>query len=299
MGLAGVKKNTRIQLDPRNTRWADDTSRTGYRLLAAQGWVPGSGLGGSVAGRTDNIRQRFRDVDDVAGLGCAPAHAQEWSGLQAFNDIFTRVNAGTPPPKDAADDDRPISFVKMAKFADGSGRAGLRARFVLGETYTSEMSKRTFYKQLGLKEGPSPAAGKSSPVAVQTETQHGETEKELKQRLKAERKLRKAARAERREARAAKRAAKDAGSKVLKKDKKKKNLKTTEERMVLEDDDDSSVARVSPVPATVSGTETPTSGASTPTVHGRFAHRAKYQRAKQGGRLDAVQLAQVLGVRST
>ncbi|GAA5980677.1 hypothetical protein JCM10908_001730 [Rhodotorula pacifica] len=42
MGLAGASKKQRIQDDPRNLRWAQDTSAPGFRLLASMGWNPES-----------------------------------------------------------------------------------------------------------------------------------------------------------------------------------------------------------------------------------------------------------------
>lgn len=42
MGLSGAKAKQRIQDDPRNLRWAQDTSAPGYRLLASMGWDPAS-----------------------------------------------------------------------------------------------------------------------------------------------------------------------------------------------------------------------------------------------------------------
>ncbi|GAA5821820.1 hypothetical protein JCM10212_003231 [Sporobolomyces blumeae] len=42
MGLSGATKKQRIQDDPRNLRWAQDTSAPGFRLLASMGWDPTS-----------------------------------------------------------------------------------------------------------------------------------------------------------------------------------------------------------------------------------------------------------------
>ncbi|BGP04741.1 hypothetical protein JCM10049v2_000543 [Rhodotorula toruloides] len=42
MGLSGATKKQRIQDDPRNLRWATDTSAPGFRLLASMGWNPDS-----------------------------------------------------------------------------------------------------------------------------------------------------------------------------------------------------------------------------------------------------------------
>lgn len=40
MGLSGNTRKTKIPDDPRNTKWANDTSAPGFRLLASMGWTP-------------------------------------------------------------------------------------------------------------------------------------------------------------------------------------------------------------------------------------------------------------------
>ncbi|KAL8280971.1 hypothetical protein RQP46_006650 [Phenoliferia psychrophenolica] len=40
MGLSGTKQKQRIPDDPRNTKWANDTSAPGFRLLSSMGWTP-------------------------------------------------------------------------------------------------------------------------------------------------------------------------------------------------------------------------------------------------------------------
>ena len=226
MGLAGVKKVTRIGADPRNTKWSNNENGVGHKLLMAQGWTPGSGLGDSMEGRTVNIKTSYKD--DNSGIGCTPQHSQEWSGLNAFNDIFTRIN-NMAPGEAAEAQDKGLRNQDRVVFMDTKGeRIGLDARFVLGGTYTSDLSR---IKEL-------------------TKTISRKEEKAMR---KAEKQTRRAVRAEKKAIKAAKKA-----------------LKTKKAEEVS-----------APRP-----------------IHGRFASRAKYQRAKLGSRMDAAQLAEILGVKA-
>jgi Pin2-interacting protein X1 len=42
MGLSGNTRKTKIPDDPRNTKWANDVSAPGFRLLSSMGWTPAS-----------------------------------------------------------------------------------------------------------------------------------------------------------------------------------------------------------------------------------------------------------------
>lgn len=181
-------------------------------------------------GRTINVKTTYKD--DNAGIGCTPQHAQEWSGLSAFNDIFTRINSvgadHVAPIQDTGlrDTDR-VLFINTDQ-----QKVGLDVRFVKGETYTSDLSKHAYLESLGITIS--------------------------KEQRKLDKAARKAARAEKRE--------------LKKKSKRRKEVPTA-------------VVIPPPTPS-----ERP--------VHGRFASRAKYQRAKLGSRMDATQLAEILGVKA-
>ncbi|CCG82852.1 Protein pxr1 [Taphrina deformans PYCC 5710] len=259
MGLAGVKKSTRIGVDPRNTKWINNENGVGHRLLAAQGWTPGQGLGDSMKGRTVNIKTTYKD--DTAGIGCTPQHSQEWAGLGAFNDIFARINSG-----EIAQDisDPGLKNKDRVLFMETKPRReGLDIRFVKGETFTSELSKAKFLESLGVGLG----QARSTP-----------SEKEQKRLRKKEKALRK-------ERRAAKKAAKALKKESSSKSRKQDRSKTATPSSSSEDE----VIDPSPVVVVVPPAAKP---------HGRFASRAKYQRAKLGSRMDASQLAEILGVKA-
>lgn len=271
MGLAGVKKSTKIGLDPRNTKWINNENGVGHKLLAAQGWTPGQGLGDSMKGRVVNIKTTYKD--DTAGIGCTPQHAQEWSGLSAFNDIFARINndeiVAEVTDQGLRNKDRVIYMETKEK------RIGLDVRFVKGETFTSELSKAKFLESLGLGVG-------SQTVPM--------TEKDRK-------KAKKAAKLARREEKAARKARKK--SSKDKEPRKKSSSKPEERASSLESDTDDAESTSRTRALQGSQIEMPAAVViPARPVHGRFASRAKYQRAKLGGRMDAAQLAEILGVKA-
>lgn len=262
MGLAGVKKSTRIGLDPRNTKWINNENGIGHKLLAAQGWTPGQGLGDSMKGRTVNIKTTYKD--NTAGIGCSAQHAQEWSGLSAFNDIFTRINndeIGTSLHSDPGlkNKDRVIFMETKSK------PIGLDARFVKGEVFTSEMSKAEFLESLGVR------------------TIEGTLDSREAKRLKKAAKL----------ARRAKRAQKELQRRLKETEKNAKKSRKAERKAdtPVHPPTSESAPEVSNLPSNPVITTRP--------VHGRFASRAKYQKAKLGSRLDAAQLAEILGIKQS
>lgn len=272
MGLAGVKKTTKIGIDPRNTKWINNENGVGHKLLAAQGWVPGQGLGDSMKGRTVNIKTTYKD--DTSGIGCTPQHAQEWSGLGAFNDIFARINnedlSSEVSDPGLKNPDRVVFMETKEK------RIGLDVRFVKGETFTSELSKAKFLESLGVAVGTQPRVL---------------TEKEQRKAKKSAKQARKLEKAAKREARAQKKSSKKNSSKTSKAPRDENSTETDQQST----SSPRKTRKAADAPAAVI---IPPAEPSTRPVHGRFASRAKYQKAKLGSRMDAAQLAQILGVKA-
>lgn len=262
MGLAGVKKSTRIGVDPRNTKWINNENGIGHKLLAAQGWAPGQGLGDSMKGRVFNIKTTYKD--DSAGIGCSPQHSQEWSGLGAFNDIFARINSGEPAPDGPGS--QPKNKDRVVFMETKQKRVGLDIRFVKGETFTSDLSKAKFLESLGI------GIGQAEPTLSEKE------QRKLKKQEKAARKL---VRATRRSDRALLKQQKDKSKTSRSKD---SSIQTSPQSSEEDVDELETTPAVVVIPAA--------------RAHGRFASRAKYQRAKLGSRMDAAQLAEILGVKA-
>lgn len=288
MGLAGVKKSNKIGLDPRNTKWINNQDGVGHKLLMAQGWTPGSGLGDSMVGRTINIKTTYKD--DTAGIGCTPQHAQEWSGLGSFDDIFTRINSVNAdyvaPVLDAGLKDK-----DKVTYMDIKGpRIGLDVRFVRGETYTSDLSKAHFLEALGISIGHQDSSERSAEKTQKKKKKRKREESKTCDDDKLEKKAKKLEKAARKAKRAEKRRLKELSKPEL-------SSSSSPRRKVSSGSvcSSSTASADEDVPTVV---VIPPSQPTTRPVHGRFASRAKYQRAKLGSRMDAAQLAEILGVKA-
>lgn len=93
MGLAGTKVKQRFGLDPRNTNWANDTSRFGHQYMQKLGWEQGQGLGLVQHAMTTHVKVTIRG--DNEGLGARLAKKQKKDGIEqgdAFGlDLFQRL----------------------------------------------------------------------------------------------------------------------------------------------------------------------------------------------------------------
>ncbi|KAF2710470.1 hypothetical protein K504DRAFT_476429 [Pleomassaria siparia CBS 279.74] len=99
MGLAGPKNRTRISNDPQNTHWAKNTDRFGHRILASQGWTPGSSLGAENAAHASHYTAashshiRVLLKEDTLGLGAKRGSGKaENFGLTELESVLGRLN---------------------------------------------------------------------------------------------------------------------------------------------------------------------------------------------------------------
>ncbi|KAK0100249.1 telomerase inhibitor [Cadophora gregata f. sp. sojae] len=101
MGLAGEKKRMKLSHDPNNTKWTNDTSSFGLKIMTSQGWQPGQYLGAKDAAHAEfhtaaNVSHiRVAIKDDNLGLGAkigtGVGHG-ECTGLDAFKNLLGRLN---------------------------------------------------------------------------------------------------------------------------------------------------------------------------------------------------------------
>ncbi|EPX72824.1 ribosome biogenesis protein [Schizosaccharomyces octosporus yFS286] len=140
MGLAGNKVKQQIGADPRNSRWAKNKDRKGFKLLASYGWQDGNGLGQQQHGRVHNIKVALKD--DTLGIGAKPSNDTEWSGLGEFNAIFGRLNGDENAYGMSAEKAKHRKQLDQRKDAESKNLRSLELarRFVLGGTFTSEFS---------------------------------------------------------------------------------------------------------------------------------------------------------------
>ncbi|EEB07657.2 ribosome biogenesis protein [Schizosaccharomyces japonicus yFS275] len=142
MGLAGEPKvRQQIYADPRNTAWANNTGRLGYKLLSSFGWTEGAGLGQSLHGQVQNIKVLVKD--DTLGIGAKASNDLEWSGLGEFNAIFGRLNNDSSAfgvSQETLKVQR-VQDEKLDAKKKNLNSVALARRFVLGGTFTSEFAE--------------------------------------------------------------------------------------------------------------------------------------------------------------
>ncbi|EKD17266.1 uncharacterized protein L3040_008911 [Drepanopeziza brunnea f. sp. 'multigermtubi'] len=101
MGLAGVKKRMKLSHDPNNTKWTNDSTSFGLKMMTAQGWTPGQYLGAKdaahaefhTAANASHIRVAIKDDNLGLGakIGTGVGHG-ECTGLDAFKNLLGRLN---------------------------------------------------------------------------------------------------------------------------------------------------------------------------------------------------------------
>ncbi|PBP25786.1 putative Protein PXR1 [Diplocarpon rosae] len=101
MGLAGEKKRMKLSHDPNNTKWTNDSTSFGLKMMTAQGWQPGQYLGVKdaahaefhTAANSSHIRVSIKDDNLGLGakIGTGVGHG-ECTGLDAFKNLLGRLN---------------------------------------------------------------------------------------------------------------------------------------------------------------------------------------------------------------
>ncbi|CAI8036227.1 PIN2/TERF1-interacting telomerase inhibitor 1 [Geodia barretti] len=90
--LAEKKYKQKWSEDPRNSRWSEDRSRFGYRMLERMGWSEGKGLGKDLAGKTEHVKVSKRS--DTSGVGYVRGRDEEWIEHQeSFDQLLASLNA--------------------------------------------------------------------------------------------------------------------------------------------------------------------------------------------------------------
>ncbi|KAL6049919.1 PIN2/TERF1-interacting telomerase inhibitor 1 isoform X1 [Balamuthia mandrillaris] len=78
--------------DPRNTLWANDTSKFGYKMLQRMGWSEGKGLGLNEDGQTEHIKVKKKDNTEGIGVDHAASSRAWLSNSDAFCQILQNLN---------------------------------------------------------------------------------------------------------------------------------------------------------------------------------------------------------------
>lgn len=99
--LTDYFRRMKLSHDPNNTKWTNDTSSFGLKIMTSQGWEPGQYLGAKdashaefhTAANASHIRVAIKD--DTLGIGAkigsGVGHG-ECTGLDAFKDLLGRLN---------------------------------------------------------------------------------------------------------------------------------------------------------------------------------------------------------------
>ncbi|GAB7358277.1 hypothetical protein MBLNU230_g0427t1 [Neophaeotheca triangularis] len=99
MGLGAPKKRSKLSHDPNNTAWSNNDANFGHRMLAKQGWKPGTLLGAENAAQKEHLTAasqshiRVMLRQDNAGLGAdRKKQNAETFGLNLFSGVLGRLN---------------------------------------------------------------------------------------------------------------------------------------------------------------------------------------------------------------
>lgn len=102
MGLAEPKRRLKMSKDPNNTKWTNDTTSFGHKIMTSQGWAPGQYLGAQDAPHaefhTEANASHIRVIvkDDNLGIGAKKGSGVdqgECVGLDVFQTLLGRLNA--------------------------------------------------------------------------------------------------------------------------------------------------------------------------------------------------------------
>ena len=92
MGLSQPKQRQRIDKDPRNKKWSDDSNRIGLKLLSKMGWSEGNGLGANQCGIKTNIKATMKT--DTMGIGAIRNSQDNWlENAFGFDDMLKNYSA--------------------------------------------------------------------------------------------------------------------------------------------------------------------------------------------------------------
>jgi len=85
----------KVNLDPNNKFWVNDTEKFGYRMMMKMGWAPGKGLGVNEDGQTKHVAVKVKN--DKLGVGVEPT-SENWLSAcheydKALASLTTLTNA--------------------------------------------------------------------------------------------------------------------------------------------------------------------------------------------------------------
>lgn len=131
-----ISSKIKISHDPNNTRWTNDTSSFGHKIMTSQGWQPGQYLGAKdaahaefhTAANASHIRVSIKDDNLGLGakIGSGVGHG-ECTGLDAFKNLLGRLNG--KDEDEIAKEQKSRDDLRVAKYSE---RKWGSTRFVSG-----------------------------------------------------------------------------------------------------------------------------------------------------------------------
>lgn len=217
MGLAGRREKQVITLDPRNTKWANDTSNPGHRLLANMGWKAADGTGSDAsASESDSKRpktglmahestKRLRKIP-------IPKSGNEGIGYRPNTGAAANVASGALPGSGAGGS---MSSAASSVFSRLGSKAALQfvsagaSKEVINKAKTEGGEFAGLLQRLNAAAAAATASTSASPSPASEIAEGGENEEDQQAETKEQRRERRRKRkAEREEQRAAKKARK-------------------------------------------------------------------------------------------
>ncbi|KAK7738473.1 telomerase inhibitor [Cytospora paraplurivora] len=226
MGLAGQKNKRKWAKDPNNTAWSRNTDTFGHKIMRSQGWAPGDYLGAKDASHSEYFgsanASHIRAVvkDDNMGLGARRNQGDECTGLDALQDLLSRLNGRADEA--VAEDRRKREDTRMSQYL--ARRLGT-IRFVYGGLLVGDKVQELADSMEGKEQGAARVPGQDGvPAAGASEEESSEEDEEEEEKSK------------KKEKKSKKRKAEEDGEGESKKQKKSRKRKT-------DDDEDSKSKR--------------------------------------------------------
>ncbi|TPX33534.1 hypothetical protein SeMB42_g07465 [Synchytrium endobioticum] len=91
MGLSEKKKKHRYGPNPQGSRWFQDKTKKGQKMLEKMGWKEGSGLGANEDGIKEHISVKFKS--DRIGIGADKRSSENWlENTFAYSELLASLN---------------------------------------------------------------------------------------------------------------------------------------------------------------------------------------------------------------
>lgn len=321
--------------DPNNTFWSRNTDTFGHKILRSQGWEPGQYLGAENASHSEyygaanasHIRAVLKD--DSLGLGAKRNQGDECTGLDALQDLLSRLNGKSE--ESLGEEQKKREDLKINKYLHRKlgtvtfVYGGLLVGDKVQELADSMKDKTQSAAQVPVSEetsGESSEAGKKEKKSKKRKAEDGErAQKEKKSKKSKSQDADEASKSKRKEKKDKKRrkekdasdrdedSSPDADEDASDRKKAKREKKEKRRKSKLENDDEdaadvsepkskkskkkSKSDKEEPTPQPTESSTPTASGTSTPSIPTRHLARSRFIAQKRAAVMDQAALNQV------